>query len=149
MRRALESNPDLAEARIRLGHVLLQRERPGEALEALGNVVERTADPVLRYYARLVTGAAERARGNADGAVEAYKKAAALYPRAQSPHLALSQLARERGDRGAALEAAQRVLSLPGDERERLDPWWDYHRGTGRRVEALLIEVRTTVGGRQ
>jgi hypothetical protein len=49
-----------------------------------------------------------------------------MYPNAQSPHLALSQIARRAGDRRAAQHELQVISALPSDERAREDPWWSY-----------------------
>jgi tetratricopeptide (TPR) repeat protein len=141
-RRALASNPDMTEARVRLARVLSLRDRPERARTELQGAITRTSDSLLLYYSHLFLADAEQALGRVDAAREAYERASALYPRAQSPHLGLSDLARRRGDRSAALQAIEQVLSLPADEHERDDPWWDYHEGTGRHADALLAELR-------
>jgi len=80
--------------------------------------------------------------GQHDAARDAYERAAALYPMAQSPLLALSELARRQGNRPAALRALQRVFDLPSTEPERSDPWWRYHVEQARNVDELLEELR-------
>ena len=57
----------------------------------------------------------------------AFLRASALYPNAQSPRLALSQIARRTGDRAAAQRELQFIAALPDDERRREDPWWLYY----------------------
>jgi Flp pilus assembly protein TadD len=56
-----------------------------------------------------------------------YERASTMYPNAQSPRLALSQLARQSGDRDSALRALQPIADLPQYERLRRDPWWTYY----------------------
>ena len=63
-------------------------------------------------------------------AVEAFEQAAALRPAAQSPLLALSQLAYSQGDSGAAAAWLARVAELPALDLD--DPWWIYNVTAGR-----------------
>ena len=58
-------------------------------------------------------GAAEEGSGRFDQARAAYESAAAPFPAAQSPLLALSALATRRGDRTSALKHIQRLFDLP------------------------------------
>ena len=95
-------------------------------------------DAVLNYYAALFTGREEQATGRQVEACAAYSRASALFPLAQSPLLALSHLARDTGDRAGALRAAQRVLDLPADADDRVDPLWTYHYFEGRHATVLL-----------
>ena len=69
----------------------------------------------------------------------AYEQASRLFPMAQSPLLALSQLARRYGDRNGALRAIERLFALPGEERDAHDdPWWWYYVAQARDAEDLL-----------
>ena len=68
-----------------------------------------------------------QARQKGADAVPHFERAAALYPRAQSPLLALSQLSRRAGDRPAAQRELRILAELPEDERQREDPWWNYY----------------------
>jgi len=140
-RQALDRKPNMTEARVRLARVLVLRERPGRARTELQRAIAETKDAVLLYYSQLFLADAEQALGNFDAAREAYQRAAAFYPRAQSPYLGLSHLARRQGDRPGAHRAIQQVLSLSADEREREDPWWRYYEGTGPNAARLLSEL--------
>jgi tetratricopeptide (TPR) repeat protein len=143
-RRALEKNPTLIEARIRLGRVLGLRGRHEEAMEQLGQ--GRTAEePVLQFYAHLFLGGEFEAIGNGAEARQSYERAAALAPTAQSPLLALSRLAEQAGDKAAARDFVARVLTLPPNEPERADPWWVYEVVQARAVDALLADVRQRI----
>lgn len=141
-RRAVELDGAFAEARMRLGHVLGLLGRHEDAASQLQRVVSGPGAPILRYDASMFLGNEERALGHRDKARESFERAAALYPRAQSPYLALSQLARESGDRPAALRALQHVLTIPADQSARDDPWWSYYEGQGRDAEPLFAAMR-------
>ena len=77
--------------------------------------------------------------GNRDAARVAYEEAARLFPMAQSPLLALSQLARRYGDRGGALRAIERLFALPAEDRtEKDDPRWWYYVAQARDADDLI-----------
>jgi len=65
----------------------------------------------------------------------------AVFPRAQSPRLALSRLAMEIGDRDAAAAASRALLSLPLDATVRYDPWWSYPIRAQTDVDRWLAEL--------
>ena len=140
-RRSLDANPAQPETRLRLGRVLAALERHEDAARELREAVSSTTDRLLLYYGHLFLGAAEEALGHYDIAAASYEQAASLYPAAQSPHLALSELARRRGDRGIALAEMQKVFDLPSD-RNRDDPWWTYHVAQARNIGELLTDLR-------
>ena len=141
-RRALALKPDVPEARLRLGRVLLLRGRYKEAADELRLATTSAGENLLRYYGTLFLGAAEEALADYGGASAAYTKAAQLYPAAQSPRLALSALARRRGDRPGALTEIRHVFDLPASAAARDDPWWTYHTSQARNADALLEELR-------
>jgi cytochrome c-type biogenesis protein CcmH/NrfG len=141
-RRALELDPQMTEARLRLGHVLLMQEHYAEAAAELRKTVDPSGDHLLRFYASMFLGAAEEALGHTSEALEAYSSAAKLYPTAQSAKVALSAFARRQGDRDAAWLAMQQVFALPQTEPERDDPWWTYTQQQGRTADLLLENVR-------
>jgi Flp pilus assembly protein TadD len=116
--------------------VLLARGKPQDAVAELKAAV--TPDPLLRYYAQMFLGAAEEALAHPDAARAAYQRAAALFPRAQSPALALSALYARRSDRGAARTAIGPVFDLPVHAEDRDDPWWHYRTVQGRNADDLL-----------
>jgi tetratricopeptide (TPR) repeat protein len=142
LRRALAIRPDFPEARLRLGRVLAVLGRHEDAARELAQAEASVDDALLRYFATLFLGAEEEALGRYDAAREAYEHAAAIYPMAQSPWLALSELARRRGDRPSALRALQQMFELPSAEPERDDPWWTYHIAQARNAAELLDAVR-------
>jgi tetratricopeptide (TPR) repeat protein len=144
-RKALEGGPELAEARLRLGHVLGLIGRHSEAADELRKAVSATDDQLLLYYGHLLLGGELDAMGNRDRARDAYGRAAALFPRAQSPKLALSQMANRAGDRRLALDAIRSVLGPPADQFDRVDPWWTYHMEQGRSADVQLARLRAAM----
>jgi hypothetical protein len=57
--------------------------------------------------------------------------------------IALSQLARRRGDRTGALAAIARMFALPmPEDGDRRDPWWFYTTAQARNADDLLDAMR-------
>jgi tetratricopeptide (TPR) repeat protein len=135
-RRATEQDPTLVEARVRLGRVLLARGRAAAAVPELERAVALEADETAKYYAWMFFGAALAETGKAVEAMRAFRSAAALFPYAPSPQLAISQVAAEQGNRTLAREALERVLA-PDRRQDHFDPWWIYLRGNGRNYESV------------
>jgi tetratricopeptide (TPR) repeat protein len=138
--KALEVDPGLTEARIRLAHVRGMQRRHEEAAIELRRCLGEPLSPLMDYYASLLLGREEQTLGRREAAREAWARAVALYPGAQSPRLGLSQLARDEGDRASALGALELLNRPRGIE---VDPWRTYSRGahaTG--VDELFAEMR-------
>jgi tetratricopeptide (TPR) repeat protein len=149
-RQALRASPSLTEARIRLGRVLGQQGRHQQALAELKRAVSEPVPPPLRYLVYLLLGEEEEALNHRDAAREAYEHARALYPGAQSVHLALSRLERRYGDGSRAVAAIWQMFELPPTGGNRDDPWREYYTaGQGRRAAELLEELRTPFRRRQ
>jgi tetratricopeptide (TPR) repeat protein len=142
LRRAVEFAPDWAEARLRLGRVLGLRERHVDATTELSRALVLTDEPTLRYFGALFLGDAEQALGHREPAQLAYEQALAQFPEAQSPHLALAQLARRYADRPMAIAAIERLFDRSGRAHLAFDPWWEYDAGTIAAYGELLRAVR-------
>lgn len=140
-RQALKANPHHDEGRLRLGQVLGQRGRSADALVELRQVQPVTADPLLSYYTALFIAREEEALNNVDAAQEAYQRAAALFPRAQSPHIGLSELHMRAGNRIAAAQALDVVWQWGTSREDADDPWWYYPYAAGRNGETLLEAI--------
>ena len=145
-RRAVERRPGFTEARIRLGRVLSLLGRHEDAVRELETVAMDGADDRLRYLAALFLGGAREALGRHQAAVESFQRAAALYPAAQSPHVALSRLARASGNHAGAVASLQKILVMPREESAREDPWWRYLRPGETDPAALLSAWRRSAG---
>ena len=136
-RRAAATRPDFAAARLRRGRALDRLGRHDDAVQEFRAIDSLTVDPAMKYLASLFEGGAQEALGHVSAAQALYEQAARQFPNAQSPYLALSRLARDRGDRAAALAAADRVFTRAGGD-EMSDPWWTYHLFVIRNASVLL-----------
>ena len=141
-RQVLSLDPARVEARVRLGHVLGELGRHQEAAAELRQAIAAGPKGALRYFAELFVGREEELLGDRDAARAHFQEAAIRFPDAQSPHLALSRLARQSGDRAAALRALEHVTSLPADESYRADPWWVYFMYHADDVDELIDQAR-------
>ena len=143
-RRALRADPDHQEARLHLARLLTLDAKYADAADALAVVLAREERPWQRYFALLFLGRAEEGRGRPLEARQAYEAAAALFPRAQSPRLAISQLDLRAGDRAAAM----RVFAFLSRARGMgADPWWEYDDQREPDAEfAWLERARTAFG---
>jgi tetratricopeptide (TPR) repeat protein len=126
-RDALVNDPDHADARLRHGRVLGELGHHKEAIADLRRVVDDGASGARLYLAHLFLSRAYEALGEYEAARTSLELAAALYPNAQTPRLALSNIARRMGSRAAAQRELQILAKLPDAERQREDPWWDYY----------------------
>ena len=140
-RRAIKEDQRFTEARVHRGHVLGLLDRHRDAAEELRLALRSLDGPKDRYYAELFLGHAEESLGNRAAAREHYGQAAALYPRAQSPLLALAVFARQLGDRAGAQDAMRQLLALPPARDMTADPWWRYYRWQMVDYRARLTEL--------
>jgi tetratricopeptide (TPR) repeat protein len=118
--------PADADARVKLGHTLGELGRHAEAAAELRKAIEANPDRQRLYLATLILGREEEALGRRDEARRRYDQAADLYPRAQSPRLALGRLARQTGDRAAAQRSLQSLVAVA--DIDASDPWWGFYQ---------------------
>lgn len=119
LRLAVRRAPDLAEARIRLAHVLSDRAEHRDALRQIAEVNLDEQPPLLAFYASVVEGRARRALGQLDEAGAAFTRALSLFPDSQIPRVALSELALVQG---SYADARTHLGPLPDTAVD--DPWW-------------------------
>lgn len=139
-RRSLEADPLLHEARIRLAHVLGDRDEHEEALAELEHVAG-SLPPLLAYYAAVVAGRANRALDNLDEAQRWFEQAIQVHAASQVARLALSELALARGDRPGARSHLLPVLES-GDGAIP-DPWWLVGRVHEPAAHVLIDQMRS------
>src|SRR6185503_7111067 len=130
LRRTVKVDPPFAEGRLHLGRVLGERDQHKAALPELTQALSKIQDQTLQYYGQMFLGRSAAETGDAARARAAFERAAALRPAAQSPLLALSQLAYSRGDSGEAAALFARFAELPALDGD--DPWWIYSITAGR-----------------
>jgi len=146
-RAALKADPTLAEARLRLGRVVGLRGAHREAVKELERALSRPTDAHGLYFAHLFLGREQELLGRPEAARRHYERASALFPRAQSPHLALGRLAYHGGDPRQSERILQQLFGLREEGTEPVDPWWEYFSGQGRFVEGLLTRLHQHVTG--
>lgn len=137
-RRALELDPSLYEARIRLAHVLSDRGRYADALEQIERVPAPGISRMLSFYLYLVRGRAERALGRLDAARASFEAARVIVPVAQAPRVALSEVSLAMGDHAAALDYLSGLAATDA----RLEDQWSLLARTHDGADTMLVEMR-------
>lgn len=127
LRRALANDPSLAEARVRLAHVLSARGKAAEAAALARQTLAAPLPSFVEYYGAMVLGRAEAQLGHPAEARVAFERAAARYPHSQAARVALSRLDLAAGHAAEAVEALVRMLGSGTPERIE-DPWPWYFR---------------------
>ena len=145
--RAVALDPALTEAQVRLGRVRTLRGRIDDGIVRLRRASALPADPTVRYFAYLFLGDALDRGGDSAGAQTAYRSASSLAPLAQSPQLAISRLSAAAGDDAAARSALERVLGSRASADGGFDPWWLYHRCSGRDMDTVMAAYAARIAG--
>ena len=145
--KVIDANPNFAEAHLRLGRVLGLLGRHDQAIVELRKADAFPEDPQLSYYTSLYLGYEFEMASQTGEALEQYTRAASLYPSAQSPLLALSQLAHSSHDTDGAMRHIQSVFTLPRKDPWEADPFWIYDISPVRDSTALIEEMYTMFGG--
>jgi tetratricopeptide (TPR) repeat protein len=151
LRHALELDPVCPECWLRLGRVEQLSGNDDEAATLLARAESQLTSPELKYYAALFAGRAAESLNNIDAARSGYVRAMALFPQAQSPRLALAELAFRNAEQDLALSGVRTMFITAGNRRNG-DPWWNYdvslvanwqELGDGmRKAAAALLEAR-------
>jgi tetratricopeptide (TPR) repeat protein len=146
--RTIALDPAFSEAHLRFGRVLGLLGNHEQAVAELQQASVSLKDRQLLYYTALYLGYAFEMLCRRSEARDQYERAATLYPAAQSPLLALSQLARSDDDVKGALLALDRVFTLPRGDLWKDDPWWVYNQAHVRDAAALIDEMYRILGER-
>jgi len=148
VRRALEdavaADPDLHEARLRLGRVLWRLDRPDQARALLGEVLSGSDDPDLVYLAHLFLGRIHEDAGRFAEAEKEYQAALTLRPFSEPAAVAASHARLLLGDAEGAREALGSALD-PSRRRPDVDPYKRYLMAHTHEGRMILDELREEV----
>jgi tetratricopeptide (TPR) repeat protein len=141
LRRAITARPDLGEAQLRWGHVLMELGDRQGAQAALKRAAS-DIDPFVAYNAMLLLGRLYQDAGQLGQARASYEGALGLARSSQSALVALSLLYLDSGDRASASSA---LAQLTAEGRfETADMWWQYGLGAGRTASSNFAAVWQT-----
>jgi tetratricopeptide (TPR) repeat protein len=143
LRDALALDPNLHEARLRLGRLHLDHGRLIEAEPALEDVERRSGDDRQRYLARLFLGRLAEWRGRHDDAARLYARALEGWPDSQAARLALAHVLERSTGPAAARPLAAASLAASQRLDRVADPWWLYPFGPPGLAKAALDRVWT------
>jgi len=145
-RKAIAVNPAYSEAHLRYGRVLGLLGRHGQSLTELEQAAAQITNPQLEYYNCLYLGYELAMLSRPEEARNQYEHAAMLFPNAQSPLLALSQLERSQDKEKDAWSSVQRVFALDLKDFWKDDPWWTYDLAHVQDAPALINQMRKMLG---
>lgn len=147
-RRAVKADPQLWEARLRLGRILSVAGKTREGSVELRAALVGSQDPQLRYLAHLFLGDSLDKAGRGQEAVAHFRSAVEIAPSAGSGAIALSRALFVAGDAAAARSALNPYLARDVGT-DVTDPWLSYSLGVPidgaeRALERLRAAVRLT-----
>ena len=126
LERAVELEPALTEARVRLARVYVLLKDEKRAVPHLEHALKLESLPAYRYLASMMLGDLGRRAGDTDGAIALYLAARQLMPNGQSAYVAHANALRSAG---RVEEAAAVVAEMLGRTTHDDDPWVFYPRG--------------------
>jgi len=130
------------EVNLRLGYTALRRGKYADALAPLDLAAANRTDIFIGYLAQLFRGRAFERLLRWNDAVNAYRAAVAIQPRAQTAELALAAaLARI----GQPVEAAQMADTILGRTESVFDPWLAYGQGDFRHWPRIIDAIRGAI----
>jgi len=145
LRHALELDPALVEARIRLAHVVGDLGRPDDAVALATEALRGKLPPFFESYASLILGRNQFRAGRLDEARIAFDRAAALAPTAQAPRIGLSQVALASGRPTEALAVLTDFLGPGRSVEADAEVWERYYRVHDPVAEEQLAALRAAV----
>jgi tetratricopeptide (TPR) repeat protein len=138
---AAAADPNLDEARLRLGRIqwrLGEAERARASFEA---VIARGGDPGQGYLAHLFLGRVHEDARRHEDAEREYRAALDAFPQAQVAAVALGHVLHVTGRGTPARQVLQDGLNYAGRRTEG-DPYWDYLQSSVSAADALFEELR-------
>lgn len=142
--RALATPAAPIEARLRLGRVWSELDRPAEARRAFDQVLEAGPTVDERYLVHLFRGRAAEQEDDTAAATADYRRAVEIQPHSQAARVALAH-ALERSGQIGGLYLIHSMLGEPWPRDGWDDPWWTYYFGQFRAGRRLLDELRQRV----
>lgn len=136
LRRALDADQSLAEARMRLGRLELDAGRSHDSISTLERALSAAKTPRERYLSALLLGRALQRERRLDEAVTRYRQAATAAPGCPVALLAVAHV--EASQSGSAFPDVAETQSSANCE----DPWWLYDFGSGPAPAELLERLR-------
>lgn len=133
---AMTTPETVDEARVRKAWVLHRLDRQDEAL-ALLEVAGNPVDIAIEYTRHLFRGTVLDTLERHADARDAFRRASALMPEAQSARVALMRHAVMAGDMAEAARLSELVQTTTAN-----DPWWSYWQADFRMVGAALERLR-------
>jgi tetratricopeptide (TPR) repeat protein len=130
-----------AEARLRLGYIQLRLGHRDLALQHFQKVEARD-DPSLKYLARVFSGWTLAKEGRIDDAVDQYRGALEVVPRARSASTLLTMLLVMNHRLAEAEEIANALLATPETAD---DPWQSYKLGSYRAYPSLIDRLHEAI----
>lgn len=139
--RALALDPQLTNARLRLARVLHLQGRQNDARAEVKTVLATGPEWEQEYLAWLFLGAVEEGAKEWTAALRAYERAAAVCISCQTPKFGLARAYAAVGQLDAVSDVIHDALQQAAVH-TRGDPWTLYDYGQGRRLPALVRELR-------
>jgi tetratricopeptide (TPR) repeat protein len=144
-RRALERDPLLHEARVRLAHAEIVLGRADRAASLLAEARTASRDAGVLYLAQLFTARLAEKGGAVDEAIDAYGAAVSAVPGAQAARIGLAQALERSGRIAEARAAMAPALAEPPGRSMTEDPWWAYPFGYAPHALRSLEQMRERV----
>ena len=142
--RALKADPDLLEARLRLGRTQQLLGNIQESLRDYRACADTAREPALRLLSNLFLGQVLEKQGRLEESVRAYRIAFEIDPGSQVVATALSHALHSEGRRAEARELLAGVL-VGRSTRNDSDPWWRYPFGRSESFKPLLGRMRQEI----
>ena len=137
---ALDLNPDLEAARLRLARTLHELGHLDEAEGELHGVLDEASGTAVQYLTHLFLGDLHESRGDLELAVDEYRAAVAIHAESSSGQLALSHALLRSGERRAAAASVRAALAAA-----RRDDLWLSYLASAHEFEASIRELRQMV----